>query len=214
VDYNPTHFPLADVAIAHAVFSFDRLSFEDDKFDLVTCTEVLEHVENFRHAVREAGRVLKPGGWLVVSTPNVLSLKSRWAFFTRGLFTYFDPLPLKNDPNIYPGQRHITPIPFFYLAHSMLDCGFDEIEPHADKTQRSSATLAVVMWPLLHLSSWNSLRRRRRRFSRLPDEVERLAALHRSWPVLTGRTLIVSARKKTHQTDPLVPSACPAPHLS
>jgi ubiquinone/menaquinone biosynthesis C-methylase UbiE len=45
LDYNPTHFPLADVPIAHADFSWDWLPFEDDKFDLVTCTEVFEHLD-------------------------------------------------------------------------------------------------------------------------------------------------------------------------
>ena len=196
LDYNPSHFPLADVPIAHADFNCDRLPFRDAQFDLVTCTEVFEHLENFRHATREAARVLKPGGLFVVSTPNVLSLKSRWAYLTRGFFTYFDPLPPKDDTNIYPGQRHITAIPFFYLAHALLDAGLTKVQVRADKTQRSSAFWALLLKPCLRLAVRHSFRRRRRRFFALSNEIERLAELNNSWSVLTGRTLILCAFKR------------------
>jgi SAM-dependent methyltransferase len=38
--------------------------------DLVFCTEVLEHVEDDLAALHELRRVMKPGGWLVLSTPT------------------------------------------------------------------------------------------------------------------------------------------------
>lgn len=195
LDYNPSHFPIADVPIAHCDFSVDRISHDDDTFDLITCTEVCEHLENFRHAIREAARVLKPGGLIVVSTPNVLSMKSRWTYFTRGFFTYFDPLPLKNDSKIYPGQRHISAISFFYLAHALLDSGLTEIEPHSDKTQKSSAFWATLLSPILGCIAWSSHRRRIRHFGALLPEIEHIARLNNSWPVLTGRTIIITARK-------------------
>jgi 2-polyprenyl-3-methyl-5-hydroxy-6-metoxy-1,4-benzoquinol methylase len=195
LDYNPSHFPLEDVPIAHCDFSVDRIPHEDGAFDLVTCTEVCEHLENFRHAMREAARVLKPGGLIVVSTPNVLSMKSRWTYFTRGFFTYFDPLPLKDDPNLYPGQRHISPIPFFYLAHALMDAGLTRIEPHADKTQKSSAFWATVLSPLLQFVAWRGHARRLRHSGSLLPELERLAHLNNSWPALTGRTIVITACK-------------------
>jgi SAM-dependent methyltransferase len=195
LDYNPSHSLLKDFPIAHCDFSQDRIPHDDGSFDLVTFTEVCEHLENFRHAVREAARVLAPGGLLVVSTPNVLSMKSRWAFLTRGFFSYFDPLPLKDDPRIYPGQRHITPIPFFYMGHALMDSGLVDIQPHSDKTQKSSSILAVISWPLLALAARRSRRRRPSRPGKLKPEIEKLVDHNNSWPVLTGRTLIVSARK-------------------
>jgi SAM-dependent methyltransferase len=47
-----------------------NLPFEDERFDAVTMFDVLEHVPDDRQAVREAFRVLRPGGFLLVSTPN------------------------------------------------------------------------------------------------------------------------------------------------
>lgn len=45
------------------------LPFENDSFDYVVCDQVLEHVEgNLQQAVDEQRRVLKPGGWLILTT--------------------------------------------------------------------------------------------------------------------------------------------------
>jgi len=45
------------------------LPVDDESFDVVLCTEVLEHVPEPIAAVREMSRVLKPGGLLLVSAP-------------------------------------------------------------------------------------------------------------------------------------------------
>ena len=42
----------------------------DHQFDLITCFEVIEHLENWRGLLAEAQRLLRPGGSFVVSTPN------------------------------------------------------------------------------------------------------------------------------------------------
>jgi len=46
------------------------LPFADESFDLVTMFDLLEHVENDRAAVGEALRVLRPGGRLLITSPN------------------------------------------------------------------------------------------------------------------------------------------------
>jgi SAM-dependent methyltransferase len=73
----------------------ESLPFEDDFFDVILSHEVLEHVNDDRAAAREAIRVLKPGGRLVVFVPN------RWWFFeTHGIYwrgTYhFGNIPFVN----------------------------------------------------------------------------------------------------------------------
>jgi SAM-dependent methyltransferase len=47
-----------------------RLPFADATFDVVTLFDVLEHVDDDMRAAHEALRVTRPGGWLLVSTPN------------------------------------------------------------------------------------------------------------------------------------------------
>jgi ubiquinone biosynthesis O-methyltransferase len=50
-----------------------QLPFEDKSFDIVVCSEVVEHVDHPGNVMSEINRVLVPGGVLVLSTPNTAS---------------------------------------------------------------------------------------------------------------------------------------------
>ena len=60
------------------------LPYGSGSFDLVILSEVVEHLESCRTVVAEAGRVLTPGGHLILSTPNIARLHSRFHFFWTG----------------------------------------------------------------------------------------------------------------------------------
>lgn len=53
-----------------ALGDMQSLPLTDSCVDAVTCFEAIEHVENPRRVVEEVVRVLRPGGLLLVSTPN------------------------------------------------------------------------------------------------------------------------------------------------
>lgn len=61
-----------------------QLPFPDDAFDAVTMFDVLEHIADDETAVREAMRVLRPGGSVLVSSPN-----QWWRFPYYGAFRRF-----------------------------------------------------------------------------------------------------------------------------
>ncbi len=56
-----------------------RLPFRDNAFDVVICSEVLEHIPANRAAIAELVRVLKPGKNMVVSVPRFLPERICWA---------------------------------------------------------------------------------------------------------------------------------------
>lgn len=63
--------------------SITKADFLDNHFDLILCTEVIEHIANSFAAFKEMYRLLKPGGILVCSTPqrySTLELMGKIAF--------------------------------------------------------------------------------------------------------------------------------------
>ncbi|MCH2171209.1 class I SAM-dependent methyltransferase [Myxococcota bacterium] len=50
-----------------------HLPFADGTFDRVICSEVMEHVHDYRAAARELARVTRPGGTLAVTIPTLTS---------------------------------------------------------------------------------------------------------------------------------------------
>jgi SAM-dependent methyltransferase len=61
-------------------FCFDAWPLESESMDVVMSIQVLEHLENPFYYIREARRVLKPGGRLYLSIPNGWSIVSRYMF--------------------------------------------------------------------------------------------------------------------------------------
>ena len=58
--------------------SITQLPFKDESFDAVAATGVLEYLGDPAAGIAELVRVLAPGGILVVSIPNSVSLRERW----------------------------------------------------------------------------------------------------------------------------------------
>lgn len=70
-------------------FSADRFPYEDGSFDALTSIEVIEHLENPYHFLRECARILKPNGVLILSTPNPNHIFNKISFMLHGRFYRF-----------------------------------------------------------------------------------------------------------------------------
>jgi 2-polyprenyl-3-methyl-5-hydroxy-6-metoxy-1,4-benzoquinol methylase len=71
------------------VFSdlLERVALPSHGFDVVTLFDVLEHVPDIQTFLAEVGRILKPGGLLVVQSPNIRSVmatltKGNWVWLS------------------------------------------------------------------------------------------------------------------------------------
>lgn len=72
--------------------------FPEASFDLVTCWHVIEHVADPRRVLEEMYRLLHPGGWIVLATPNLEDRIFRAAYL----------LARGRRPRLYePGEREV-----------------------------------------------------------------------------------------------------------
>lgn len=67
--------------------SDETVNLADNSFDFITSIEVLEHVKDVAKSISEIGRLLKPNGTALISTPCANKYSIEWVFnrFTNGL---------------------------------------------------------------------------------------------------------------------------------
>ena len=110
------------------------LPFEDGTFDRVLMSEVLEHLHDDRRALREALRVLRPGGVLAVSVPH-----ARYPFWWdpfNAAWTALGGRPITRGPLVGIWTNHLRLYEPDTLAGVARDAGF-EVEELREATHYS-----------------------------------------------------------------------------
>ena len=174
-----------------------RLAYPDGRFDLVTATELLEHLEDFRRILREIYRVLRPRGVCILSTPNVLNINSRLRYLWFGFPDLFGPLPV-GGRDIHLTAGHITPVPYFYLVHALREAGFTSTDCTFDKYQRSGILKLIPLFLLIRLFGGRAFRREIHKYHTVNSGNAPYVREINSIPMLLGRTIILCAKKSGH----------------
>jgi len=121
----------------HAVdLDVERLPLPDGAADLAVSVETIEHLENPRRFVRELARVTRPGGCVIVTTPNQLSLLSLLCLLGRGRFAAFQDVD-------YPA--HLTALLEVDLRRIARECGLVDVQ--VDYTRSGRMPLSRRRYP-------------------------------------------------------------------
>jgi len=193
-DYIDSLMELAGQKVDVVNLDLEPLPYPDGTFDLITFTEVIEHVENHRAVLREIQRVLKPGGVVLITTPNILNLKSRLRFLFFGFWNLFGPLHISASDK-YSTGGHINPISYFYLCHSLHDAGLAPGYSGIDKAQRSSIPALLLLWLPISLLSRRAMAREERKYRTVDETNKPIVKEMNRWRMLLGRTIVVAAEK-------------------
>ena len=82
IEDNIQTYTLNKLKVDSLTQQWDQLPYEDNYFDSVIFSEVLEHIyESPVQILKELYRILKPNGVLILTTPNVMKLENKIKFF-------------------------------------------------------------------------------------------------------------------------------------
>lgn len=150
----------------------DGIPEADNIADYIVCQEGIEHFENQMKAFAEFNRILKKGGYLLISTPNYSNLRSKLSYFLSESERYnkimppneIDSIWLKNNSGsneLYYGHIFLTGIQKLRIM-SVLS-GFTIKEIVFTRFRLSSLAIFIFTYPFIVLSNYiNYLRNLRK----------------------------------------------------
>ena len=192
VDMGDELLPEARAALANRFCIADMtrpLPWPDASFDLILCVEGIEHLEDAFAFLREMHRLLKPSGILIVTTPNIISLRSRMRFFGSGFYNC-DPRPL--DESARHPMHHIGLRRFPELRYMLHTSGFQIAAVAATHTKPISYVYSIFA-PWMWLYTLIAFRKEKSAAQRGRNKEIRRTLL--SSAILYGENLMLVSRK-------------------
>jgi SAM-dependent methyltransferase len=120
-DLDPTRFDVPGASFKVLELNQPFSHQFDRRFKVITCTDVIEHLESPRNFLSEARNLLEDDGYLAISLPNVAFWEGRLKFLWKGELWGF------GERN-YRVQRHISPSTFSQMIMMMNEVGLEVVE--------------------------------------------------------------------------------------
>jgi 2-polyprenyl-3-methyl-5-hydroxy-6-metoxy-1,4-benzoquinol methylase len=180
--------------IPHGQFSVvdmnQRLPYADAMFDAVVCIDGIEHIERPFDFIRECQRIIRKGGVLIISTPNLSALRSRWRYLLTG-FHQGEKSPL--DESEYTPLHHLSLVSFPELRYRLHANGFKVAAVRTNRVKFISWLYAVLA-PLAYVVTVLAFNKEEK-VTRVREQNREIVNQMFTIPVLFGETLIVKATR-------------------
>lgn len=204
-DLFPDAFAADGLTCRHADLR-DRLPIADRHADVVLCQEAIEHLQDPLTALCELNRILRPGGSLILTTPNVSHLRARVSrlliegeLYNRLPPSESDAVWAQDGGRRYFGHAFLVGVQQLRLLARLAGFRVARIVPV--KISASSALLAFL-YPALAAASLFAYWRTRRRGSGADDAAYReIVRLNLHPTVLFGKHLFVEFTKETDPAE-------------
>jgi len=210
-DLYPEFFGIEGIRCQKADLA-STLPLADGSADVVLCQEGIEHLADQLHAFREFNRVLKPGGKLLITTPNISNLRAKIGLLCTGA-EVFSQLPPTEADAIWFGENRSDQ---FYFGHVFLIslqrlrvlgsiAGFQLRCIHPTRASWGCVMLCGL-FPLMALANLYAYWRCRRRFGHVDPSwagavYAQVAKLNLHPNVLFGKHLFVEFTKRKNLAE-------------
>lgn len=172
-----------------------RLPFDDESFDGVICLEGIEHVLNPYLLLGELIRVAKVGGYIAISTPNIMNMWSRLQFLLTGTFHQFHPAQLHEyEARDVVDRFHVSPMSYHTLRSLGAFFGARVAEVRGDKVKRAFLVPFYLLIQGLG-KLWSHRLYFSKKYEQYADRNEEIYRHTHSWPLITGRSVILIFQK-------------------
>ena len=120
----------------------------DKKYDIIISIELIEHIENPFHFIREIAKNLTENGVVLLTSPNILSLRSRLRYLLTGCSDYFR-RPYNEH---WLNMGHVNPINPLQLIYTLRKNGFS-VKKLTSNNAAIESLLLVPVIPFIWLFS-------------------------------------------------------------
>lgn len=166
--------------------------------DLAVCAETMEHLPNQFFFFQEAARILKPGGTLLITTPNTSSLRSRLAQFAMESEHYGHAAPNELDAFVewgggkYFGKLFLSGL--LRLRTLAAINGLHLLQSHRSAAS-STSVLLLVVYPLVWFLNVRVLRKQIRHEPHHANTFKQIFRYNLSLRTLLNKHLLLEFRK-------------------
>lgn len=209
LDLFPEYFEVPDIICKRANIR-QGLPLEDKSADAFICQEGIEHFSDQYGALIEFNRVLKPGGILLVTTPNYSNIRSKISYLLSESERFNNTMPPNELDSIWMSKQEITHE--IYFGHIFLIgiqklrtlarlSGFRIKKVYFTRLKTTSLLLFPLIYPFIYFSNWISYRKNLRNNRDFDMKIKKevygeVFGLSVNPGILTGGNLMIEFEKE------------------
>lgn len=186
-----------DIPVDTGVDLTRPLPYPDASFDCVVLSEVLQNIPDHPAVLREVARVLKPGGVFVLTTPNMMSIKSRLHFLFTGYFKVKWMFPGHDVPLSQSFAFHNHPVHLPVLLYYLAALGFREPVVDGIYVKAKSVALFLALAGLIKPLTWLNVTRGEKNLKRSGASAQHYRALTGRKALSADRLAVVARKGQT-----------------
>lgn len=165
LDLFPGFFQVPGLACERADLA-SALPVADRSADWILFQEGIEHLPDQLQPLREMNRALKPGGTLIVTTPNYSNMRARWSYLLNES-EYFRYMPPNEFEGVWMAHAETDQLYFGHVFNIGIQklrtlgrfAGFELTRVHPTRISNTAFFLWLIGWPAVLLANLLAYRR-------------------------------------------------------